>query len=200
MTARVPSVSFEFFPPKSDKTQASLWETIRRLAPLGPAFVSVTYGAGGSTRERTHATVTNIQAEAGIPAAAHLTCVAAQCMELGAMTAFLYLVTVRDSMYEHLAALTGARVTYSYGRIGGLAFDVPAGWFTRLEQILKEKGAGWTIITFWDKGEQKDMKFMLISGAVVNCINCKDTGVIESRYSEQRQCWCEKGKQIRETL
>jgi NADH-quinone oxidoreductase subunit D len=68
----------------------------------------------------------------------HLTCVAAQLMELGAMTGFLYLVTARDNIYEHLAALTGARVTYSYGRIGGLAFDVPAGWFQRLEEILKE--------------------------------------------------------------
>lgn len=67
----------------------------------------------------------------------HLTCVAAQLMELGAMTAFLYLVTVRDQMYEHLAALTGARVTYSFGRIGGLAADVPAGWFARLEEILR---------------------------------------------------------------
>jgi NADH-quinone oxidoreductase subunit D len=68
----------------------------------------------------------------------HLTCVAAQLMELGAMTGFLYLVTARDSMYEHLAALTGARVTYSYGRIGGLAFDVPPGWFRRLEEILAD--------------------------------------------------------------
>jgi NADH-quinone oxidoreductase subunit D len=68
----------------------------------------------------------------------HLTCVAAQLMELGAMTGFLYLVKVRDSIYEHLAALTGARVTYSYGRIGGLAFDVPEGWFPRLEAILAE--------------------------------------------------------------
>jgi NADH-quinone oxidoreductase subunit D len=68
----------------------------------------------------------------------HLTCVAAQLMELGAMTGFLYLVTVRDSMYEHLAALTGARVTYTFGRIGGLAFDVPAGWFERLRVILTE--------------------------------------------------------------
>ncbi len=68
----------------------------------------------------------------------HLTCVAASLMELGAMTAFLYLVTVRDYMYEHLAALTGARVTYSYGRIGGLANDVPDGWFARLREILAE--------------------------------------------------------------
>jgi NADH-quinone oxidoreductase subunit D len=68
----------------------------------------------------------------------HLTCIAAQVMELGAMTAFLYLITVRDHMYEHLAALTGARVTYSYSRIGGLASDLPDGWLTRLEELLKE--------------------------------------------------------------
>ena len=66
----------------------------------------------------------------------HLTCTAAGLMELGAMTAFLYLVMLRDHMYEHLAALTGARVTYSYGRIGGLASDLPEGWLTRLEEIL----------------------------------------------------------------
>jgi NADH-quinone oxidoreductase subunit D len=66
----------------------------------------------------------------------HLTCVAAGLMELGAMTAFLYLVMVRDYMYEHLAALTGARVTYTYGRIGGLARDLPVGWLARMEEIL----------------------------------------------------------------
>ena len=58
----------------------------------------------------------------------HLTCVAASLMELGAMTAFLYLVMIRDYIYEHLADLTGARVTYTYGRIGGLARDLPDGW------------------------------------------------------------------------
>jgi len=68
----------------------------------------------------------------------HLTCIAAALMELGAMTAFLYLVTIRDYIYEHLAALTGARVTYSYGRIGGLANDVPEGWLERLLEILDE--------------------------------------------------------------
>jgi len=66
----------------------------------------------------------------------HLTCIAAGLMELGAMTAFLYLVMVRDYMYEHIADLTGARVTYTYGRIGGLARDLPDGWITRLEAIL----------------------------------------------------------------
>jgi NADH-quinone oxidoreductase subunit D len=68
----------------------------------------------------------------------HLTCTAASLMELGAMTAFLYLVTIRDYVYEHLADLTGARVTYSYGRIGGLACDLPEGWLKRLDEILDE--------------------------------------------------------------
>ena len=68
----------------------------------------------------------------------HLTCVAASLMELGAMTAFLYLVMVRDFMYEHIADLTGARVTYSYGRIGGLARDLPETWLTRLADILDQ--------------------------------------------------------------
>ena len=68
----------------------------------------------------------------------HLTCVAATLMEIGAMTPFLYLVMMRDYIYEHLAALTGARVTYTYGRIGGLACDLPAGWLERLAWILDE--------------------------------------------------------------
>jgi NADH-quinone oxidoreductase subunit D len=68
----------------------------------------------------------------------HLTCIAASLMELGAMTPFLYLVMIRDYMYEHIAALTGARVTYTYGRIGGLARDLPAGWLKRLAEILDQ--------------------------------------------------------------
>ncbi len=68
----------------------------------------------------------------------HLTCIAASLMELGAMTAFLYLVMIRDYIYEHIADLTGARVTYTYGRIGGLARDLPDGWLKRLEQILDQ--------------------------------------------------------------
>ena len=66
----------------------------------------------------------------------HMTCVAASIMEMGAMTAFLYLMTVRDYIFEHLNHLTGARLTYSYVRIGGLARDLPEGWLTRLEEIL----------------------------------------------------------------
>jgi NADH-quinone oxidoreductase subunit D len=68
----------------------------------------------------------------------HLTCIAASLMELGAMTAFLYLVMIRDYIYEHLADLTGARVTYTYGRIGGLARDLPGGWLKRLGEILDQ--------------------------------------------------------------
>jgi NADH-quinone oxidoreductase subunit D len=68
----------------------------------------------------------------------HMTCIAAALMELGAMTAFLYMVMIRDYVYEHLAAVTGARVTYSFGRIGGLANDLPEGWLARLEEILTQ--------------------------------------------------------------
>jgi NADH-quinone oxidoreductase subunit D len=65
-----------------------------------------------------------------------MTCIAAGLMELGAMTAFLYLVSIRDWIYEHIAQVTGARVTYSFGRIGGLARDLPDGWIDRLHWIL----------------------------------------------------------------
>src|SRR5438067_880651 len=69
-----PAISFEFFPPKTAEMEKSLWETIKRLAPLAPNFVSVTYGAGGSTRERTHSTIARILAETNLLPAAHLTC------------------------------------------------------------------------------------------------------------------------------
>jgi methylenetetrahydrofolate reductase (NADPH) len=71
------NVSFEFFPPKSDAMEETLWRSIRRLEPLRPEYVSVTYGAGGSTRERTHATVGRILRETTLKPAAHLTCVSA---------------------------------------------------------------------------------------------------------------------------
>ena len=72
---KLPNISFEFFPPKTDEMERSLWETVTRLAPLNPNFVSVTYGAGGSTRERTHATISRILHETALIPAAHLTCV-----------------------------------------------------------------------------------------------------------------------------
>ena len=71
------AVSFEFFPPKTAEMETQLWNAIRRLAPLRPHFVSVTYGAGGSTRDRTHATVKRIVEETALKPAAHLTCVGA---------------------------------------------------------------------------------------------------------------------------
>ena len=76
------NVSFEFFPPKTEEMEQTLWEAIARLAPLAPSFVSVTYGAGGSTRERTHATVKRILGETALTPAAHLTCVAATRAEI----------------------------------------------------------------------------------------------------------------------
>src|ERR1700734_1260963 len=75
--AKQPAISFEFFPPKTEEMERSLWETINRLAPLAPNFVSVTYGAGGSTRERTHSTIARLLGETGLLPAAHLTCVVA---------------------------------------------------------------------------------------------------------------------------
>src|SRR3979490_3559826 len=77
-----PAISFEFFPPKTEEMERGLWETIKRLAPLTPNFVSVTYGAGGSTRERTHSTITRILKETALLPAAHLTCVGASCGEV----------------------------------------------------------------------------------------------------------------------
>jgi methylenetetrahydrofolate reductase (NADPH) len=77
-----PSVSFEFFPPKTEALEATLWESIRKLEPLGPSFVSVTYGAGGSTRDRTHRTVARIVSDTTLKPAAHLTCVAASKAEV----------------------------------------------------------------------------------------------------------------------
>ncbi|WP_238182382.1 methylenetetrahydrofolate reductase, partial [Methylobacterium trifolii] len=78
-------VSIEFFPPKSEEMERILWSSIERLAPLGPKFVSVTYGAGGSTRERTHNTVARMVTETSLKPAAHLTCVNATREEIDAV-------------------------------------------------------------------------------------------------------------------
>ena len=96
------SVSFEFFPPKSEKMETSLWAAIDRLAPLGPSFVSVTYGAGGSTRERTHATVERLVNETALKPAAHLTCVAATREEVDDVVRAYWAAGVR-----HIVALRG---------------------------------------------------------------------------------------------
>lgn len=73
----LPNVSFEFFPPKSEAMEVRLWDVVKRLEPMNPGFVSVTYGAGGSTRDRTHRTVKRIVEDTRLNPAAHLTCVSA---------------------------------------------------------------------------------------------------------------------------
>jgi methylenetetrahydrofolate reductase (NADPH) len=95
-------VSFEFFPPKTEAMGETLWSSIQTLAPLNPRFVSVTYGAGGSTRERTHATVERILNETGLTPAAHLTCVGASREEVDAIARDYWQLGVR-----HIVALRG---------------------------------------------------------------------------------------------
>ena len=95
-------VSFEFFPPKSEKMAETLWDSIQTLAPLHPRFVSVTYGAGGSTRERTHATVLRILKETPLTPAAHLTCVGATREELTSA-----IESIVDAGIDNVLALRG---------------------------------------------------------------------------------------------
>src|SRR5215217_5770255 len=95
-------VSFEFFPPKTPEMEATLWASIERLAPLNPAFVSVTYGAGGSTRERTHSTVSRLVRETALKPAAHLTCVAATQDEVDEVVRSYW-----DAGVRHIVALRG---------------------------------------------------------------------------------------------
>jgi len=95
-------VSFEFSPPKTDEAEVALWAAIRRLEPLSPTFVSVTYGAGGSTRERTHATVKRIVEETRLQPAAHLTCVAASRGEIDDIVRAYW-----DAGIRHIVALRG---------------------------------------------------------------------------------------------
>jgi methylenetetrahydrofolate reductase (NADPH) len=96
------TVSFEFFPPKTEAMEKQIWNAVETLAPVGPSFMSVTYGAGGSTRERTHAVVTRIQKEFHVPAAAHLTCVNATRDEIDAIADAYWTAGIR-----HVVALRG---------------------------------------------------------------------------------------------
>lgn len=96
------AVSFEFFPPKTDKMAEALWSTVTRLAPLDPRFVSVTYGAGGSTRKRTHDTVARIRKETALEPAAHLTCVGANRAEIDDIAHAYWAAGIR-----HIVALRG---------------------------------------------------------------------------------------------
>ncbi|MBL8648422.1 methylenetetrahydrofolate reductase [Sphingosinicella xenopeptidilytica] len=96
------AVSFEFFPPKTEKMEETLWDSIKTLEPLEPRFVSVTYGAGGSTRERTHATVSRLVRETTLTPAAHLTCVDASRGEIDDVARAYW-----DAGVRHIVALRG---------------------------------------------------------------------------------------------
>ncbi len=119
-------VSFEFFPPKTPEMEAHLWDAVTRLAPLRPKFISITYGAGGSTRERTHATVARIVRETMIRPAAHLTCVAASRDEVDAVIRGYWNAGVR-----HIVALRGDPV----GGPGTRYEPHPAGYATSTDLV-----------------------------------------------------------------
>lgn len=119
-------VSFEFFPPKTEEMEKTLWESITRLAPLAPNFISVTYGAGGSTRERTHATVKRILEETALTPAAHLTCVAATREEVDDVIRNYHAIGVR-----HIVALRGDPV----GGAGARYAPHPGGYLNAADLV-----------------------------------------------------------------
>ena len=121
-----PAISFEFFPPKTEEMERNLWDTIKRLAPLHPNFVSVTYGAGGSTRERTHSTIARIRNETELLPAAHLTCVGAARGEIDDIVDRYHDVGVR-----HIVALRGDPP----GGIGTPYFTHPDGYQSSAELV-----------------------------------------------------------------
>ena len=123
---KLPAISFEFFPPKTEEMERSLWDTINRLAPLAPNFVSVTYGAGGSTRERTHSTITRILAETDLLPAAHLTCVGAARGEIDEIVDRYH-----DAGVRHIVALRGDPP----GGIGTAYATHPEGYQTSAELV-----------------------------------------------------------------
>jgi len=127
------TVSFEFFPPKSEKMEESLWTSIRRLAPLNPNFVSVTYGAGGTTRERTHATVSRIVQETNLKPAAHLTCVGATKEQVDEVIQDYW-----DAGVRHIVALRGD----APGGAGEKYEPFPGGYATSVELIEGIKKIG----------------------------------------------------------
>ena len=132
-SARPIRVSFEFFPPKTPEMEATLWSSVERLAPLRPTFVSVTYGAGGSTRERTHNTVARILAETRLKPAAHLTCVAARREEIDEVVRDYHAAGVR-----HIVALRGDPVAGI-----GTAYEAhPGGYAQTCDLVAGIKRAG----------------------------------------------------------
>jgi methylenetetrahydrofolate reductase (NADPH) len=123
---RAPAISFEFFPPKSEEMERSLWDVVSRLAPLNPDFVSVTYGAGGSTRERTHSTIARILGETALTPAAHLTCVGAARGAIDEVVARYHAIGVR-----HIVALRGDPA----GGIGSAYAPHPDGYASSVDLV-----------------------------------------------------------------
>lgn len=126
----LPAISFEFFPPKSDEMERNLWDTITRLAPLSPNFVSVTYGAGGSTRERTHSTIARILNETALTPAAHLTCVDAPKADVDDVVGRYHEVGVR-----HIVALRGDPAS----GLGGTYTPHPEGYSSSADLVASIK-------------------------------------------------------------
>lgn len=186
-------VSFEFFPPKTEAMEKSLWEAVRALEPLRPGFVSVTYGAGGSTRERTHNTVTRVLRETALVPAAHLTCVAASRDEVDEVAQQYWAAGVR-----HIVALRGdppegdarftphpdgyenaAALVAGLKRIGDFDISVAAyperhvdsaDWATELDNLKRkvDNGADRAITQFFF---DPDLYFRLVDRAAAHGIN-----------------------------
>jgi methylenetetrahydrofolate reductase (NADPH) len=134
--ARTPQrlqVSFEFSPPRTETAERTLWETVTRLAPLKPAFFSVTYGAGGSTRQRTHETVVRLKKETGVDPAAHLTCVGASRGEIDEVAQAYW-----DAGIRHIVALRGDPPS----GMGGKYSPHPGGYANAAELIAGLKRIG----------------------------------------------------------
>ncbi len=134
--ARAPQrlrASFEFFPPKSEAMEKNLWDAVTRLAPLRPTFFSVTYGAGGSTRQRTHDTVVSLKKKTGIDPAAHLTCVAATKGEIDDVARAYW-----DAGIRHVVALRGDPPS----GMGGKYTAHPGGYANAAELVAGLKKIG----------------------------------------------------------
>jgi methylenetetrahydrofolate reductase (NADPH) len=127
------NVSFEFFPPKNEEMETALWGSIERLAPLNPSFVSVTYGAGGSTRQRTHTTLARLMNETSLKPAAHLTCVGASRAEVDEVV-----TGYKDIGVRHIVALRGDPP----GGIGTAFAAHPEGYATSTDLVAGVRKIG----------------------------------------------------------
>ena len=142
------SISFEFFPPKSAETEAKLWDVVNELSVIGPDFVSITYGAGGSTRDRTHKCVKHIVAKTDLKPAAHLTCVAASKSELDEV-----IEDYANAGVKHIVALRGDMPDMA-------AFsphpDGYSGSVELVESLVKRGGFDITVSAYPEKHPESD--------------------------------------------